>query len=146
MPTRSEPASPRKLKRAKEFGDHPSSPQLARALTLGAGLCVIPSMFMLLWWHTGNQLRMAFRASDIDQKSLSHASRLAIINWVEICLPFLAVVAITQLASRLIEAGGLIARRQTGSTWQPFNLHRGSAGFLLGATYWLNFARLRYLC
>ena len=129
MSTRSEPASPRKLKRARELGDHPSSPLVTRALTLGAGLCVLPAMFVQLWWDCGNQLRLAFHNSGIDT-NLSYASRYAMIDVLKISLPFLAAITVTQLASNVIATGGLIAKRQIGFGWHQLNPLRGLATYI----------------
>jgi len=125
MATRSEPASPRKLKRAREFGDTPSSLHLTQALTLGAGLCILPSMFVLLWQQTGNQLRTAFRTSTIDGQGLEHAAQLALIDLIKHCLPVLAVIALTQFASKIIQNGGLGSKRQSGSPGHRPNFQPG---------------------
>ena len=125
MPTRSEPASARKLKRAKESGDAPSSSHLTQALTLGTGLCILPSMFALLWGQTGNQIRTAFRNSTVDSRGLEHAVQLALIDLIELSLPILAVIAVTQFASKIIQNGGF-------GTSRPSNSIRSRSNFQLG--------------
>ncbi len=125
MATRSEPASARKLKRARESGDTPSSSHLTQALTLGTALCILPSMFVLLWQQTGNQLRTVFRASTIGEKGLEHAAQLALIDLIKHCLPILAVIALTQFASKIIQNGGLGNKRRSGSPGYRHNFKFG---------------------
>ncbi len=125
MATRSEPASARKLKRAREFGNTPESSHLTQALTLGTGLCVIPAMLVVLWQQSGNRLKTMFRTVTTDSKGLEHAGQLALIDLIRLCLPILAVLALTQLASKIIQSGGLGAKHQPGRNGHRTNVHFG---------------------
>lgn len=129
MATRSEPASARKLKRARESGDNPSSSHLTQAATLGTGLCILPSMFALLWWQTGNQLRTAFRTSTIDGQSLEPAVQAALVDLIKLSLPILAVIALTQFASKIIQNRGLGSKRSSSSTGYRSNFQLGLGRF-----------------
>src|SRR5664280_1048728 len=127
MATRSEPASPRKLRRAREFGDYPASPALTNALTLGAALCVLPSMLAWLWAFAGEHLRIAIRSSAIDSTSLAWASNLAIVNLVKISVPLFVVTAAAALASKLAMTRGLLPGRGPDLGSQLLNPLRGIA-------------------
>jgi flagellar biosynthesis protein FlhB len=125
MPTRSEPASPRKLKRARGLGDFPTSPQLAQALTLGVGLCVLPGLTRALWQQSAKRLRSAATASDFTMASLSAASREALHQLVAWCLPLIAAVTITAFLSAIIEARGATATSNTQSHSRGYRIGWG---------------------
>ena len=116
MATQNEPASPRKLQRVRDLGDTPTSAQLAPALALGAGLCVLPSLVFALWQKSSERLKWALTAADTDVVNLAHASRLAIIQLVEYCVPLLAAVTIAQLVARTVEARVFVP---TGARGKP---------------------------
>ncbi len=109
MPTRSEPASPRKLKRARALGDFPTSLQLTQALALGAGLCVLPGLTRTLWQQSAKALRAATNAADFNIASLSAASQQALHRLAAWCVPLIAAVTIAQFVIAIIEARGATA-------------------------------------
>jgi flagellar biosynthesis protein FlhB len=135
MATPSEPASARKLKRAREFGDTPISSHLTQGVSLGAALCVIPTLFAVLWWQSGNRLKTAFQSTTADGKSLELAGQLALADLVKLCWPVLAVIALTQLASRIIQRGSLGTKRRPGSAQFRFGLARLLTGRSLIAQF-----------
>jgi flagellar biosynthesis protein FlhB len=125
MATGSEPASARKLKRAREFGDTPTSSHLTQALTLGASLCVIPALFVALWTQSGNRLQTALRAATTEGKGIELAVQSALVDLIKLCLPILAVTALAQLVSRAIQSGGFGAKHPSKSSRHRTNLLSG---------------------
>lgn len=89
------------------MGDYPSSPQLAQALGLGAGLCVLPGLVVMLWRQSGERLKVAIASTDLGISTLAQASHQALVQLARYCLPFLAVVALAQVVIKLVEARGL---------------------------------------
>ncbi len=129
MATRNEPASPRKLRQARDIGDYPSSPQLAQALTLGASLCVLPSLVHVLWTKSGDRLKAAVAATELDIDALAQASRQALVQLTKYCLPFLVAVALAKLVVKLVEARGFAGSGATGTTSHLGHRSRGFARF-----------------
>lgn len=107
MPSRTEPASPRKLQRAREAGDHPHSAILRLGLVWTAGLCVLPSAVGSLWNYGKLQIQRAIQAGHADTVDLGLTACHELSQALSLSLPLLAVLLATDLALHVAENRGL---------------------------------------
>lgn len=110
MPSQSEPASPRKLRRARDLGDTPHSPQLAQGLVLCAVFCVAPVWLRAFVSHVGEFLRWTLGNQNAELPIIRAKVTFALELLVNFCVPILALAMITQIAVRVLES------RLTGSS------------------------------
>ena len=112
---REEPASPRKLQRARESGDHPRSVLLRLGLVWAVGLCVLPSAVGSLWSYGKLQLQRAIQAGHTDALNLGLAASHELSHALSLSLPLMAVLLAANFALHVAENRAFTARSATGS-------------------------------
>jgi len=113
--TRTEPASPRKLQRAREAGDHPRSALLRLGLVWAVGLCVLPSAVSSLWNYGKLHIRQAIQAGRTDALDLGLAARHELSQALTLSLPLLAVLLAADVALHVAENRGFAFTRTARS-------------------------------
>ena len=110
MPSQSEPASPRKLRRARDLGDTPHSPQLAQGLVFCTLFCVAPIWIKAFVGHVDEFLKWTLGNQNTELTIIRTKLAFALELLVNFCAPILALAMITQIAVRVLES------RLAGST------------------------------
>ena len=77
---------------------------------------MLPSLILALWSQSGDRLKAAIGAAQLDTGALTLASQHALVQLTQCCLPFLVTIALAQLIVRLIEAHGFAGSGATGTT------------------------------
>jgi len=103
MSSRTEPASPRKLNRARELGDTPTSPQLSQALVLCATACVLPLGITAFAIQCAQQLRASIGTRSLESSALQAGATTALTAVAAFSLPPLVIAAIARIAVGVIE-------------------------------------------
>lgn len=109
---RTEPASPRKLQRARALGDYPQSPLLKIAVIAAAITCLLPSLARSLANHLQHELSALAQAST-SAVALNQAWSSALQQLVRSASPVLVVALVAPLALDLAQSGGAWLRAPT---------------------------------
>jgi flagellar biosynthesis protein FlhB len=119
MLSRTEPASPRQLQRAREAGDHPRSAILRLGLVWAVGMCVLPSAVGSLWNYGRLQIQRAIQARHTEPLDLVVTAHHELSHALSLSLPLLAVLLVADLALHVAENRGLtfspVARSKPGA-------------------------------
>ncbi|MET0409958.1 MAG: EscU/YscU/HrcU family type III secretion system export apparatus switch protein [Polyangiaceae bacterium] len=136
MKEKTEPPSPRRLRKARAQGDHAISQPLIGALTLGAAAVLLPSAGRAVASELEALLRRVLQ--DPTPPSVEELLRPAL----SLSLPLLGVTAAAALASGLLQTGGALSLEPLRWDWQRLNPFRrlselGSGAGLFAALHGL---------
>lgn len=131
MSARTDSASPRRQRRARDTGDYPRSESLKRGLVWAAVLCSLPSAIASLWDYGKTGLRQAVSISRPEVLDLAHSSMVALDDVIRLCTPLLVLTLAAGGAAHAAERKGLNpagSRRQwlagfgqsTAADWLPW--------------------------
>lgn len=125
MAEKTEPPTPRRLRKLREQGDVPLSGALSQALGFAAGAALLPGASAAAFSTLAELVRVTVRGQAVAASALA-TSVLAL------CLPLLAAVAFTSAISSVAQSGGLFAPQRLSPSLDRLNL---AAGFrsLFGA-------------
>jgi FlhB-like protein len=99
MSDKTEQPTPRRLRRAREQGDHPVSQVLAQSVGFVAAVALLPPLFAALAAGAGGAMMLALRGDDAQP---GHALWL----FVQLSLPLLAAAALVAAALGFLQTGG----------------------------------------
>jgi len=113
MSSRTEPASPRKLSRARELGDTPTSPQLSQAVVLCATACVLPFGVTAFAVQCAQQLKASIGVRNVESSAFQAEATTALTTVAAFSVPPLVIAAVARIAVGVIETrtGGTSSTR-----------------------------------
>jgi flagellar biosynthesis protein FlhB len=127
MRERTEPPTPRRLRKARTQGDHAISQPLIGALALAAAAALLPSAGRAVAAELEALLRRVLQ--DARPASVEELLRPAL----TLSLPLLGVAAAAALASGLLQTGGAFSLEPLRWDWQRLNPFRRLSGLGSGA-------------
>ena len=126
MSARTEPASPRRQRRAREAGDFPASQLLNSALILAASICVLPAAISSLWNLGKCELIAAFDAQPRDLAALQLAAMHGLEHLIAQSLPLLCVAAGASWVAQSSQAQAMLLSKAAQSVNDGLGLARGA--------------------
>jgi flagellar biosynthesis protein FlhB len=126
---RTEEATPKRLRRAREEGDSGTSPFASQAIAFVAGVLLLPTAIAATALRVEERLRDAIQtaaAAEPDARASFDVARAAR-DVVVLSLPLIAAIAVTAAAASLVQSGGVVGVRRLAPRLERMNPFRPGA-------------------
>jgi type III secretion protein U len=130
---KTEQATPRRLRRAREEGDSGASAYASQAVAFVAAVAIAPGAIRALAGEASAALREAFaRAGQVAPPPAIDGQSLAR-TFLGLVTPFIAAVAITGAAAQLVQTGGVFASSRLAPRLSRLDIVAGVGNLFSGA-------------
>jgi type III secretion protein U len=120
---KTEEATPRRLRKAREEGDSGASAYAAQAAAFVVAVAVAPSVVRALAVRAAEDLRnaMALAASSSSGAAVHFDSMSLATTVLTLCLPMLGAAALTGAVAHAVQTGGVVASRRLAPKLERLN-------------------------
>jgi flagellar biosynthetic protein FlhB len=121
---KTEPASPRRLEKAREEGQVARSRELVTFVMLATGMTVLWFMGGLMVGHLGSALRNGLqfeRASAFDASHMRVQAGTAVLHGLRALLPLLALMLVAALVAPMLLGGWLLSSKSLAPNFSKMN-------------------------
>jgi flagellar biosynthesis protein FlhB len=126
---RTEEATPKRLRRAREEGDTGASAFASQAIAFLAGLTLVPTAIAAIVLRVEERLRDTIQlaaTAEPDSRARFDLARAAT-DVVVLSLPLIAAIAVTAAAASLVQSGGVVGVRRLAPRLDGMNPFRPGA-------------------